>query len=238
MAALAEVLARPDIWRGDRCASAPLPAVASGFAALDAELPGGGWPRGALTELLVEGSGLGEVSLLMPALRRLREEGGWSLLVAPPHPLHAPAWAAAGVDLAHLVVVSPASERDALWALEQALVSGAPKLVLGWAGHADARALRRLQVAAAAGDAPAFLFRPLRCAAEASPAPLRLTLEAGTGDDLSVHIFKRRGPPLSAPLALTLPRPLMRPEFRHDHGHSRFSPLAGRSPAVRSAVPA
>ena len=51
MGALAEVLARPDVWRGDRCAVAPLPAVPSGFGALDAELPGGGWPRGALTEL-------------------------------------------------------------------------------------------------------------------------------------------------------------------------------------------
>ena len=99
---LAEVLARPDVWRGDRLASAPLPAVASGHAALDAELPGGGWPRGALTELLVDGPGLGELSLLLPALAAVRGEGGWSLVVGAPYPLHAPAWSAAGVDLARL----------------------------------------------------------------------------------------------------------------------------------------
>lgn len=228
---LESILARPDIWRGSRCASAPLPTVASGFAALDAELPGSGWPRGALTELLVTGSGLGEMSLLVPALRRLREEGGWSLLVAPPHPLHAPAWAAAGVDLSRLVVVSPASERDALWALEQALLSGAPKLVLGWAEHADARALRRLQVAAVAGGALALLFRPARCASEASPAPLRLALEAGPVGELAVRILKRRGPPLTAPLLLPLPRPAR----RHDHGYSHPAPVASRSSAATAS---
>jgi hypothetical protein len=221
--AMNEVLARPDIWRGDRLAAAPLPTVTSGFARLDVELPGGGWPRGALTELLVDGSGFGEVSLLLPALRTLRQAGGWSLAVAPPHPLHAPAWAAAGVDLARLLVVSPASERDALWAMEQALASGAPGLVLGWAAHADARQLRRLQVAAVQGGSLALLFRPARAAREASPAPLRLLLAAGPEASLSVRILKRRGPPLAAPLSLTLPRPAR----RRDHG----IPLAGPAPA-------
>jgi protein ImuA len=227
MSALAEVLGRPDIWRGDRLAEAPLPAVASGFASLDVQLPGGGWPRGALTELLIDGSGLGEMSLLLPTLRAVREEGGWSLLIAPPHPLQAPAWAAAGVDLARLAVVSPASERDALWAMEQALASGAPGLVLGWAAHADGRALRRLQVAAAGGRALALLFRPLRAAEEASPAPLRLMLAAGTEGRLSVYLIKRRGPPLTTPIELALPRPA-----RH-HGHGRS--LAGH-PARRPVV--
>jgi len=225
---LADVLARPDIWRGDRYAPAPLPVVASGFAALDAELPGGGWPRGALCELLADGSGLGEISLLLPALRSVREEGGWSLLIAPPHPLHAPAWATAGADLAHLAVVSPASERDALWAMEQALASGAPALVLGWAAHADARALRRLQVAAAGGRSLALLFRPLRAAEDASPAPLRLTLAAGAEGRFSVHLLKRHGPPPAAPIELVLPRPAR----LRSHGR----PLAGHSSAPRSAV--
>jgi hypothetical protein len=225
-ASLAEILVRPDIWRGV-LACAPLPAVSSGFAALDAELPGGGWPRGALAELLVDGAGQGEMSLLIPALANVRETGGWSLLVAPPYPLHAPAWMAAGVDLARLAVVSPASERDALWAMEQALASGAPRAVVGWASHADARALRRLQVAAVAGGALAFLYRPVRAAATASAAPLRLRL-TGTGEGgLSVHILKRRGPPATGPVSLALSRPA-RPR-RHEHA------LAGH-PATRYAV--
>jgi cell division inhibitor SulA/protein ImuA len=234
MSALAEVLVRPDIWRGDRLAQAPLPTVSSGFAALDAELPGGGWPRGALTELLVDGAGIGELSLLIPALRLLRGEGGWSLLVAPPHELHAPAWAAAGVDLARLAVVSPASPRDALWAMEQALASGAPRAVVGWVPSgqdAAARAVRRLQVAAAGSGALAFLFRPTRMADEASAAPLRLKLSsegAGEGGRLSIRILKRRGPPLSVPLSLAVSRPP-----RHACAPRRHEPaLAGR-PAQR-----
>lgn len=224
MGALAEVLARPDVWRGDRCAVAPLPSVASGFAALDAELPGGGWPRGALTELLLDGTGLGELGLLMPALRALRAEGGWSLVVGAPYPLHAPAWAAAGIDLSRLLVVSPALARDALWAAEQALASGAPGAVLCWADKADARAVRRLQVAAAAGGAAAFLFRPQAAVREASVAPLRLELSAAPAGRLAVSILKRRGPPRIAPLELDLPRPVSR---RADHE----SPVAGPVPA-------
>ncbi|MBI4985643.1 MAG: translesion DNA synthesis-associated protein ImuA [Rhodocyclales bacterium] len=227
MGALDAVLARPDVWRGDRLARAPLPALATGHAALDAELPGGGWPRGALSELLVDGAGRGEMSLLMPALRNIRAEGGWSLLIGAPYALHAPAWAAAGVDLARLVVVSPAAERDALWAAEQALASGAPDAVLCWTARADARAVRRLQVAAAAGGATAFLFRPAAAAAEASVAPLRLALAAGPAGQLAVSILKRRGPPLAAPLRLELPRPA----HHHDPAlaGARPAPVAARS---------
>lgn len=227
MGALAEVLARPDVWRGDCYAVAPLPAVQSGFAALDAELPGGGWPRGALTELLLDGAGFGELGLLMPALAAIRAEGGWSLVVGAPYPLHAPAWAAAGVDLSRLLVVSPALARDALWAAEQALASGAPGAVLCWTAQADARAVRRLQVAAAAGGAAgaaAFLFRPLSAAREASVAPLRVQLSAAPAGRLAVSILKRRGPPRAAPLELDLPRPA---SWREDHE----SPLAGAMPA-------
>jgi hypothetical protein len=226
---LAEVLARPDVWCGDRLAIASLPPLASGFAALDAELPGGGWPRGALTELLVDGVGLGELELLMPALRAVEAADGRSLLVGVPYPLHAPALAAAGLDLARLAIVSAAAERDALWATEQALASGAPGAVLCWAQAADARAARRLQVAAAAGGCAAFLFRPAGVAAAASAAPLRLALAAAPDGCLAVSILKRRGPPLAAPLHLHLPRPLRK------HGSAlagaRPAPAAARSPS-------
>ena len=95
-AALVEVLARGDVWRGDTLARLPEDAVPSGHAELDAELPGGGWPRGNLTEILVDRGGLGEMSLLLPALSRLSAAGGWLALVAPPWLPHAPAWATAG----------------------------------------------------------------------------------------------------------------------------------------------
>jgi hypothetical protein len=220
---LAEVLARPDVWCGDRFAEASLPAIGSGFPALDAELPGGGWPRGALCELLHDGAGIGELELLMPALRAVHGQDGWLLLIGAPYPLHAPAWRAAGLDLARLAIVAPANERDALWAMEQALASGAPDAVLCWARTADARAVRRLQLAAAAGGSAAFLYRPTRAAREASAAPLRLALAAEPGG-IALSILKRRGPPLAAPLHLNLPRPLR-------HGNT----LAGARPAPAAA---
>ncbi len=218
---LSEVLARPDIWRGDRLVEAPVPGVPSGFATLNAHLPGGGWPRGALIEVLLDGVGLGELSLLLPTLARVKEEGGWTLLVAPPHEPHAPAWTAAGVDLARLAVVSPARPADTLWATEQALLSGAPDAVLSWTEQVDPRQLRRLQVAAADGSALAFLFRPARAAQESSVAPLRLRLSSGREGTLTIHILKRRGPPLAAPLHLILPRPA---RWR---SHDSSTPLAG-----------
>ena len=106
---LATVLARPDVWRGGHFADATLPAIGSGFAQLDHELPGGGWPRGALTELLCDGAGQGEIALLLPALKQLCAEhdgeGGWLILIAPPYPLHAGALAAAGVPLERVLIV-------------------------------------------------------------------------------------------------------------------------------------
>lgn len=224
---LASVLARPDVWRGDRFADATLPAVASGFAALDRELPGGGWPRGALTELLCDGAGQGELSLLLPALRQLCADDGWLILIAPPHPVHAGALAAAGIPLERLLLVEKAgtagrdgqAELRTLWAAEQALSSDAPAAVLCWSMRADSRSLRRLQLAAAAGHAAAFLLRPTRSAREASAAVLRLQLQARHGG-LAVDILKRRGPPLTETLHLPLSRPA--PWRSHEH--------AGRSP--------
>ena len=88
---LAQVLDRPDVWRGDTLARAPLPGVPTGFAELDRELPGGGWPRGGLTEILPLRRGIGELSLLLPALARLSsDELAWLVCVAPPHLLQAP----------------------------------------------------------------------------------------------------------------------------------------------------
>lgn len=203
--ALAEVLARGDVWRGDALASLPDSAIPSGHTELDAELPGGGWPRGNLTEVLVDRSGIGEMSLLLPAMVALSSAGGWLALVAPPWLPHAPAWAVAGVALERLVIVR--AGREVGWCTEQLLASGGFAAVLAWPGEGiDARALRRLQVAAEGQRVFACLWRSTAAAKAPSPAPLRVALEAGDGR-LAVRIIKRRGRPVSRPLALSIPRP-------------------------------
>lgn len=207
--ALADVLARGDVWRGDTLASLPDAAIPSGHAELDAELPGGGWPRGCLSEFLVERNGIGEMSLLLPALGRLSGEGGWLAVVAPPCLPHAPAWAAAGVAPERLVIVR--AGRDVAWSIEQLLACGGFAGVLAWPGDGiDAKSLRRLQVAAEGRPVFAGLWRSVASADTPSPAPLRVALAADAGG-LAVRILKRRGRPASRtvhlPFFVSIPRP-------------------------------
>lgn len=205
-AALEKVLRHPGVWRGDRHAVAAGDGIPTGFAALDEAFPGGGWPRGALTEILAEREGIGELRLLMPALARLSGESGWLAWVAPPHIPYAPALAAAGIELKRVLVARPSSVNDAWWTAEQALRSGACGAVLAWLGAPDERRLRRLQLAAEEGKGWGVLFRPARAAQDRSPAALRLRLEPVAGG-LAVHVLKRRGGPVEQPLVLDLRKP-------------------------------
>ena len=232
---LDEILSRPDVWCADRLATAPIPTVASGFAELDAELPGGGWPRGALTEILVERVGIGECSLLLPALAQMRAENRWLLMIAPPYRINGPAWANGGVDLSRLVVVAPNRAQDALWAAEQALASGVFGAVLYWKSGIDARQVRRLQVAAAGNDTLVCLLRPAREQAESSPATLRLSLAAGVEEALDVRLLKRRGPPCTRTLHLAVPRPLKLPLKWPLKSHEADEPRFPHN--IQSAIP-
>ena len=184
--ALDPVLARRDVWRG-REPHPTTPTVASGRRVLDAALPGGGWPLGALTEICSAQAGLGELSLMLPALVRLAAPDRWLGFVAPPYPLYAPALAQAGLPLARCLVVTP--QKNAPWAAEQLLRGGACAAVLLWSDEDDAQVLRRLQLAAEAGGALAVLYRPLQAAQRVSPAALRLRL----GADRRAEVFKCRG---------------------------------------------
>jgi hypothetical protein len=202
---LDSLLHRHRIWRGAGPLS-PLPAIPSGYPALDAELPGGGWPAGGLTEILAGRRGIGELELLLPSLAALTWAGRRVAWLAPPHLPYAPALAAAGVDLAHLVVISAPGRRDSLWAAEQVLRAGSCHALLAWLERASYDELRRLAIAAEAGGTWLALFRPPQSARESSPASLRLLLDPD-GDALGVRILKRRGPPPAGALSLQVKRP-------------------------------
>src|SRR4051812_7294839 len=120
------------LWRGSELAHQRFASVPSGFAALDAQLPGGGWPVGLLTELMPVHVGIGELRLLGPALGSLSASGRKLAWIAPPHLPYAPALAAAGIASENLIVVRTRSEKDTLWAAEQALASNACGAVLAW----------------------------------------------------------------------------------------------------------
>lgn len=192
------------VWRADRLAQGVEPGIPTGFDALDAHLPGGGWPRRALTELLVDTPGVGELSLLMPLFRAATDER-WIAWIAPPYLPYAPALADAGLPLHRLLLLNPENHAACLWAARQALASGGCHAVLAWLGRADTAALRRLQLAAEASATPLFLFRPTSAACQPSPAPLRLKLGARRGR-LIVNILKRKGPAMAGSIQLPMPQ--------------------------------
>ena len=218
-ASVATLAQLPGVWRGGELAQVVHPVVPTGYAALDRELPGGGWPVGTLSEVLHAGVGIGEVAFLARALAKAAEGDRLIAWVNPPHLPYAPALAQAGIPLERCLVVRPANREDALWTAEQALKSGACGAMLFWIGQMkDYAALRRLQMAAEAGRAMAVFFRPTAAEAQSSPAHLRVVIANGEGG-LSIRIPKRRGPPLVVPIKL------------------RSSPQAALAPKIPARVP-
>ncbi|PWT71025.1 MAG: SOS cell division inhibitor SulA [Proteobacteria bacterium] len=200
---LETVLRNPAIWRGNQYAKVAVDSIPTGFDELDAQLPGGGWPRAAITELLLNQHGIGELRLLVPALERLSRTESWLVLVAPPFLPYAPGFESLGVNLSRLVVVKTRSDGESLWAAERCLRAVSCAAVLAWPGSASQQALRRLQLAAEEGKSFGVMFGPTRNAAQPSPAPLRIQLTAGRGR-LGVQVLKRRGGGWAQPLSLSL----------------------------------
>lgn len=181
----------PRLWRGFGIAAAP--SVATGFLGLDRLLPGGGWPIGALTELVLACEGIGELRLLLPALQRVAcDQGRPVVLIRPPYLPYPPAWAQAGLPLQRLVWLRPSVEDEAQWAAEQVLRAGIAGAVLLWSAATADVAMRRLQLCADEGSALAFVFRDRRALRNASPAAVRLALHPAT-DAVRIEVLKARG---------------------------------------------
>jgi protein ImuA len=109
-----ELALHPAVWRASQLGAGAQATSPSGFAALDAELPGGGWPHGVLTELLLPQPGIGELRLLAPALAAL----------SPPPATPAPrpgrtARTAAPADTARCVMLFDPPASLSAWALAQ-----------------------------------------------------------------------------------------------------------------------
>ncbi|MDP2367745.1 translesion DNA synthesis-associated protein ImuA [Rhodoferax sp.] len=206
LSSLASAFGAAAVWRADELARPPGSVLATGHALLDRQLPGGGWPVGAMVEVLQAQSGQNEWRLLLPALQR--SPVGPVVLVGAPHVPFGPGLAAQGLDLQRLLWITTAEPAARMWACEQALRCAPVAAVLAWLPQARADQLRRLQMAAAQYRKLLFVMRSAQAQGEASPAVLRLLLTAPAasagepGDALCVHILKRRGPPLDHPLVL------------------------------------
>ena len=207
----------PGVWHADELSGGALRTQLTGHDLLDAELPGGGWPLGAMTELLASPEAP-VWSLMLPALAaQWQTQGEAVALISPPHEPFLPALAAAGLPPGAVIWVrAPGSARAshqnasqaALWAAEQSLRCADVGAVVAWLPGARTVDLRRLQAAAARrADTLLFVLRPESAAGSASPARVRLSVQGGrTGRhpqmQMQVHILKRRGPPMAKPLLL------------------------------------
>src|SRR5512139_527566 len=225
----------PSLWFAHQLGRHDGSTLSTGFVALDAELPGGGWPARALTELLLPQDGIGELRLLAPVLAAVTRAGRTLMWFDPPAMPCSRTLQALGVDTRRLVLVRgreglqgrarallPAA--DTLWALEQALLSGHVGAVLAWLPtRLRADALRRLQLAAHSHDGPAFMLRETDARLKPSPAPLRLLLAAAGADRLALRVLKRRGPPLTRVLELAL-APVLSPTGRARAAQGRSWP--------------
>lgn len=209
---LSALLARPDIWQASspRQQSPGLGAsLNTGYKALNQVLHQGGWPRGAITEILCDQRGIGELEILLPTLAEYTGQKQKVVFISPPCIPYAPALDQAGIDPRQLVVIQAQSSTEQLWAADQLLQADVAGAVLCWLNDANTKQaqLRKLQLAAQASHGLSVLFRPSHCAAEASPAALRIELsaQAATEPACHLHILKQRGG--WAGQTLTLPRP-------------------------------
>lgn len=192
----------PGVWRGDELGRQPAAVVPTGWAQLDCELPGGGWPSQSLTEVLAPQPAVLEWRLLSPALRQVAARDGQIALVAPPRHPYLPGLQHDGLDERHVVWIQAEAPAERLWVAEQLIKSASCGAVVAWLPQARPEQIRRLQVCAQSFEGLAFLCRPEGARHEASAAPLRVLAVCGLDWELRLQILKRRGPTLDDPIVL------------------------------------
>lgn len=179
-AAAEAACARPDVWRADALSAAPARVCATGHAALDAVLPGGGWPLGALVELLQQAPVQAVWRLLAPALATL---DGAVVLVGAPLPPFAPALEAQGLAAQRLLWVRADTAAERAWAAEQALACAEVGAVLLWLHEAPPSVRPPIATAGSSAAVP--------LAARRNPS-VRSAARAGTGEAPSPSRLLRR----------------------------------------------
>lgn len=210
MSHLTKLLQNPQLWRsGRRNKAFGQLAISSGHSALDSALHGCGWPRAGSSELLCEHSGIGELSLLMPALAELSQQQFIAWL-NPPFQPYAPALQQAGVRLEHCLFVHTNNLRDQLWAAEELLRAGTFAALINWSSSANLtdRDLRRLHLAAKENGCWHAHFRAWQLSRQSSPAPLRLLLNS-TATQLQIQLLKQAGGPAGQRVVITRDRFLL-----------------------------
>jgi len=190
----------PALWRASQLARGRVTTVDTGYPILSRELPGEGWPIGALTEILAQSPGSGEIRLLAPALGSLTAP---IALVEPPCEPCVQGLAYSGIPAERLLLLRAPRSNDQLWSAEQMLKASTCGAVLLWQTHVRADSLRRLLLAARSSMSLFFVFRPILSASDASPAELRVAVRPAE-EGVRVDIIKRKGPKFEGDLTVNV----------------------------------
>ena len=102
----------PSLWRALQFARERQVTVDTEYPALSHELPGGGWPIGALVEVLPHAPGLGEKRRLAPAIASFREP---IVLVEPPCDPGVQGLAYSGIPSGRMLLLHAKRSNDQLW---------------------------------------------------------------------------------------------------------------------------
>jgi protein ImuA len=221
----------PALWRATQLACAYGKTIDTGYAALSEQVPGGGWPVGTMTELLLQQAGVGEIRLLGPALVTVCKKRPIAL-VSPQQLPNAQGYAYVGIDPDKLMWLKTAKSSDALWGAEQILRTGSCGALVLWQQHIRAESLRRLLLAAQSSETLFVIMRPLACAHDSSPAPLRLAVRPAA-DGVAVEVIKRKGPASAEPIIVKL---LQSPNLMSQHRRAPRRIVELPVPAVEHAA--
>ena len=212
MSSVEQLIQDSRLWRGkhyrDDHSQQTGNSISSGITQLDQQLHWRGWPLHSSSELLCEHWGIGELSLLMPLLKKVSRKGriAW---INPPFIPYSPALLSQGITPEKCLLLYP-SESDQWWAAEQVLASSAFAIVMTWFTRqaSNTTPYRRLQAAAEKGQCLHFHFRPLSSKQQSSPARLRIQLSS-SASQLAVEVLKQPGGWSGQQLVISRPESLL-----------------------------
>jgi len=191
------------VWQGQK-QSFEKECRSSGYPELDEWLQGGMPTQGVIS--INSDIGIGELRLFLPHLR-LRQAQHKRLLVfiAPPLQINGEMLVEQGIDLNDLLIVTPSTEQEGLWAAEQCLKSHCCHAVLSWYQQFEVHQVKRLQLAAKQGDALQLIFRRTPQLDISLPVTMDMSLTAQP-KGLRLKVNKRIGRWRHQPLELDMSR--------------------------------
>lgn len=189
------------VWTGKTTSSTPS-VTGSGFSALDEQL-GGGFPDNGVVEIASD-TGIGEIRLLLPYLQQKQlHQQRLLVFIAAPGQINGQLLSASGFNLRQVLLISPSSPKEALWASEQCLKSGACYAVMLWSNRLEIHQAKRLQLASETGDSIQFVLKRQRLNRISLPVPLSLSCSPHQ-QGIEVTVNKRKGGWPSQPFTVNM----------------------------------